>query len=186
MPIVLTVEDGTGSNPAANTFVSLADADAYHAGVVESTEWDTATEDEKNRSLAQATRILGSQFTWQGERAHPDTQPLVWPRTGVKVECRTVASDVVPREVREATSEVARELLAAGGFQTRPPGAGGADQLKGIELGKGALKIEYQDQAESAASGNENKTAVTPYVVELLRPFASFNQQGDRIVKVYR
>lgn len=181
MPIILIPETGTGTDETANTFLDLAAADTYHEAVVESEAWDDAAPDEKNRALVQAARILSTQFDWKGCQTYPATQPLAFPRTGLSSDL-----GLVPRAVKWAQAEIARELLIAGGFQTRPSGQGGADALKGIGLGRGALKIEFQTQDEDSTDDNSEKTVVKPYVVELLRGLGAFQQGGNRIVRVRR
>lgn len=185
MALTLTPETGSGTNAAANTYATLAEATAYHEGVVESAAWDDETDPNRTKALAQAARVLESQFAWKGSRASA-AQPMAWPRQGVVVDGVLLESDAIPAKLKQAQAEIARELLAAGGFQTRPTNTGGADQLKAIDLGRGALKLEYQDQAPDAASENDDKTVVSPYVVQLLAPFGSYNQSGDRIVRVVR
>jgi hypothetical protein len=185
MALTLTPETGSGDNPAANTYATLAEADAYHEGVIESSAWDDEEEPAKTKALAQAARVLESQFSWKGCRTNPG-QPMTWPRRRVVVDGTTLASDAIPTQLKQAQAEIARELLAAGGFQTRPTNTGGADQLKAIDLGKGALKLEYQEQDPNAAADNGQKTVVMPYVVQLLRDFGVYQQGGDRIVRTVR
>jgi len=185
MALTLVKETGSGADEAANTYLTREEADAYQEAVVEREIWAAATGEEKDRALVQAARILDTQFIWEG-RPVKSSQPLAWPRRCVVIDGEELAGDAVPRNVRWAQAEIARELLTAGGFQVRPPASGGCDAMKKLSLGKGALEIEYQDQASEAAAGNENKTAVTPYVQELLRDLGTFKQSSCRVVKVYR
>lgn len=185
MPLTLTPETGSGTDPAANTYVTRAEGDAYHEGAIDGAAWNDETPEDRDKALAHAARILQSQFTWNGSRVTA-TQPLAWPRAGLAFDGVAIPTDVVPTQVKQAQCEIARELLVAGAFQTRPVNTGGADQLAAIDLGRGALKLEYQDQAADAASSNADKTVVTPYVVELLRGLGVYQQGGDRLVRVYR
>lgn len=185
MALTLVVETGTGTDPDANTYQTVATADAYHESVMESADWAAADDPTKGKALVQAARILGSQFTWKACPASAD-QPLAWPLQDFIFQGRLLASGSIPRQVIEAQAEIARELISAGGFQTRSVNAGGADQLASINLGRGALELEYQEQDPEAAGDNELKTVVTPYVVQLLRGLATFKQGGDRIARVRR
>lgn len=82
MPIAIVATVGSAS---ANSYLTLADAQAIIDGLVEDDDvlaWATATTDQKNRALFTATqrldreRFLGARTT--------DTQALQWPRTGVR------------------------------------------------------------------------------------------------------
>lgn len=82
MPISINATVGSAS---ANSYITLADAQAIIDGFVEDddvTAWASATTDQKNRALFTATqrldreRFLGARVT--------DTQALQWPRTGVR------------------------------------------------------------------------------------------------------
>ena len=77
--------DATVGGASANSYLTLADAQALIDGMVENddvTAWASATTDQKNRALYSATqrfdreRFLGARAT--------DTQALQWPRTGVR------------------------------------------------------------------------------------------------------
>lgn len=185
MALTLVVETGAGDNPAANTYISRADADTYHEGVIDGTAWTDETEGDRDKALAHAARILETQFRWKGQRSFL-VQPLAWPRSGVISDGVIFEETDMPKAIKDAQCEIARELLVAGAFQTRPANSGGADQLAAIDLGRGALKLEYQDQSPTAANSNADKTVVSPYVVALLRDFGSYQQGGDRMVRVRR
>jgi hypothetical protein len=77
--------DATAGGANANSYLTLAAADAIVDGMVESddvTAWGSATDDQKNRALyTAAQRIDRERFL--GARA-TDTQSLQWPRTGVR------------------------------------------------------------------------------------------------------
>jgi len=60
-----------------------------------------------------ATRLIDGQYQFNGVKEN-DTQALQWPRAGCRdpdAEGDWVWGDVVPKAVRDATSELARELL---------------------------------------------------------------------------
>lgn len=82
MPIAINATVGSAS---ANSYLTLADAQAIIDGFVEDsdvTAWASATTDQKNRALASATQRLDRE-RYLGARA-TDTQALQWPRTGVR------------------------------------------------------------------------------------------------------
>ena len=77
--------DATVGGANANSYLTLADAQAIIDGFVEDadvTAWASATTDQKNRALFTATQRLDRE-RYLGARA-TDTQALQWPRTGVR------------------------------------------------------------------------------------------------------
>jgi hypothetical protein len=79
------VIDATAGGANANSYLTLADAQAIVDGMVEDsdvTAWASATTDQKNRALYTATQRLDRE-RFIGARA-TDTQALQWPRTGVR------------------------------------------------------------------------------------------------------
>lgn len=82
MPISINATVGSAS---ANSYITLADAQAIVDGFVEDADviaWASATTDQKNRALFTATQRLDRE-RFLGARA-TDTQALQWPRTGVR------------------------------------------------------------------------------------------------------
>ena len=77
--------DATAGGANANSYLTLADAQAIVDGMVEDadvTAWASATTDQKNRALYTAAQRLDRE-RFIGARA-TDTQSLQWPRTGVR------------------------------------------------------------------------------------------------------
>ena len=77
--------DATAGGASANSYLTLADAQAIVDGMVEDadvTAWASATTDQKNRALYTATQRLDRE-RFIGARA-TNTQALQWPRTGVR------------------------------------------------------------------------------------------------------
>lgn len=80
MAITVTKEDGTGL-AGANSYVAVADADAYHAqNFHTATKWAALTADQKAMAVITATRILDQQWQWNGFKMQPGVQALQWPR----------------------------------------------------------------------------------------------------------
>jgi hypothetical protein len=117
MALILIKEDGTGKADA-NSYASVADADAYHDGHLYATTWTAATADNKAKALVMATRLIDADYQFGGTKAN-SAQALQWPRE----DCRdpdadgwnggTVPDNTVPRAVLDATCELGRELLVA-------------------------------------------------------------------------
>jgi hypothetical protein len=82
MAVTITATAGSAS---ANSYLTLAAADALVEGMVESTDvakWTTGNDDTRNRALVTAAQRLDRE-RFLGARA-TDTQALQWPRTGVR------------------------------------------------------------------------------------------------------
>src|SRR5215510_14550124 len=78
MALTLVKEDGTGKADA-NSYANVADGDAYFDGHLYATAWTGASAPNKEKALVFATRLIDSQFQFNGWRAH-DQQALQWPR----------------------------------------------------------------------------------------------------------
>ncbi|WP_302456996.1 DnaT-like ssDNA-binding protein [Bilophila wadsworthia] len=103
MPLI--VEDGT--LPAgANSFASVADADAYHAARLTAAWTDELAEVQKEAALIRASDWLNRKVMWNGRKASR-SQRMAWPRSGVVTQDGEIAPDEIPAEVVEACCELA-------------------------------------------------------------------------------
>lgn len=108
--ITLVLENGTGLTQA-NTYASLEYARQYFIGRrLHSSAWTVASDETRMAALMQATRLLDQEFIWSGKPLVAE-QALGWPRTGA-TDKYNVARTGVPREIRDATCELAFYLLA--------------------------------------------------------------------------
>ncbi len=91
----------------ANSFCSVADADAYHAAR-KNAAWGVLATEDKEASLIKATDYIGQAYgqRWKGVRVS-SVQPLDWPRYDVEANGYPVASDIVPVAVANACAELA-------------------------------------------------------------------------------
>ena len=135
MALTLVKEDGTGMS-GANSYADVADGEMYFEGHLYASAWTAASEDTKGAALIMATRLVDTQFQFNGYRAH-ETQALQWPRERCPDPDRNavtsslqspvlssfVPNDVVPTGVSWAVCEMARELLIAD-RTAAPPGEG--------------------------------------------------------------
>lgn len=104
--MALVVEDGTGL-ANAESYVSVADADAYHVDFG-NTAWASSTEPAKEAALRRATQYLDSRYRYRGEPL-TDTQALAWPRT-----INDAISDWPVKRLADACCELAVRALAGG------------------------------------------------------------------------
>jgi len=109
--------DTTVGGASANSFSSLAEAQAYLDGKLPSpTAWDAAVADTQNRALVSATRWL-CRLPWIGQRVDA-TQALEWPREYAldpdDPDGNDFDTDELPQAVKDATAELASLMVAAG------------------------------------------------------------------------
>ena len=154
MALVLVIEDGT-AKADANSYASVADADAYHEAHLYATAWTGASTPNKEKALAMATRLVDGEFVFNGTRRTP-TQALQWPREGCPdMDGGDVhPSNSVPKGVVVATCELARELLVLD-RTSAPPG-------EGISVQTNA------DQSQIVYSKRDRRQILTAVVVSLL------------------
>lgn len=176
MPVVLNATPGS---PTANSYATLAYADAYNAGVVGGESWsDPAVErDKKLRALVTATRLLDMNVRWRGE-ATSSAQALQWPRYFVR-DGRGffLSSTTIPVAVMDAVSELARRLLTSG---TAADTGDDTANIKRLEAGP--VKLEFRD-TPVATSGGAVDDDVLLMVAALSAESAS---AGVRSVPVHR
>lgn len=144
MPITVTVEDGTPV-ANANSYISVADADAFLANDPFVTDWAALSADVKGQYLIKARQILDARVTWKGARTYVE-QLLAWPRSdvidgdGVEIE-----DDVIPLKVAQAQAQLAAYLKTNGD----PDAANETQGFKKIKAGSVELEIDKDDRANS-------------------------------------
>lgn len=102
------VINATLSSASANSYVTLADANAYFETIPDSSTWTNKTDDQKNRALISATRWIDS-LNFYGDRCD-NGQALKWPRNNWLIDRVELVCTVIPKEIKFATYELAREL----------------------------------------------------------------------------
>lgn len=119
---MLTVETGAQIQ-GAESYVTAAEADTYH-GNRNNTGW-TGTEAVKEAALRRAAAYLDGHYRnrWKGQPVKPLTQPMAWPRVGVRlIEGPQVFYDseysgylditTIPQRLKDAQCELALRALA--------------------------------------------------------------------------
>jgi hypothetical protein len=170
MALTLVKEDGTGKVDA-NSYAAVADGDAYFEGHLYATAWTAATAGTKAAALVMATRLVDSEFQFNGYRAH-ETQALQWPRERCPDPDRNlvtsslqspvltnyVPSDSVPKPVASAVCEMARELLIADRTAAPP--------------GEGVSSTQTSSATHNSSGGSSSQSSVS-YSKEDTRPIMS-------------
>ena len=106
--------DTTPGGASADSYASLAEADAYNdASRLHSGDWDT-DDTTKESALKWATMLLDANpRAWTGA-ASTSAQALGWPRTGMRNRNGfAIASGEIPISLKRAQAEFARQLIAA-------------------------------------------------------------------------
>jgi hypothetical protein len=184
MALTLIKEDGTARTDA-NSYATAADGDAYHDGHLYASAWTGATTAKKEAALVMATRLIDSQFQFNGYRTGAN-QALQWPRERcpdpdacmvtvsvlVPLLGNWVDSDAVPQAVLRATCELARELLIVD--RTAAPDGEGIAQFAIA----GGMSVTF-DKAD-------RRPVVTPLVVSMLAKFGCLAGAGSGAVKLMR
>lgn len=156
MPLIL---DATPGGAAANSYVSVADAQAYFDARMHVSAWTNATTPNKELALCAATARL-EQEGYTGWR-YSDAQRLKWPRDGAKDEDGVVFGPAdVPDRVKFATCELALHMLAAGTTDTQA--ASGLEPFAALSVA-GSVDLTLRDIAPAPG-------ALPTPVVRWLRP----------------
>jgi hypothetical protein len=111
-PVALVAEDGTGKSNA-NSYLSVAGANTYHATFTGSTDWAAATASTKELALIRATQYVDARFhgQWRGFRAN-EGQSLVWPRFCAEDDDGYAIDDgSVPQKLAHAVAELALRVV---------------------------------------------------------------------------
>jgi hypothetical protein len=161
--------DATVGGPSSNSYLTVAEADAYFDTRLFSTVWTSATTQQKEAALIQATRTIDAKVTqpwtfenlpdgftirrvallgpdqkaftvWNGEPAS-STQALAWPRTGMVDKLgNELADDVIPQGLKDAVCELALLLLQSDRTVENPAAVAG---LKALTAGP--VSLEFTD-----------------------------------------
>lgn len=159
----LVVEDGTGL-ANANVYLSVADADTYHADRGNSA-WAALTTAQKQAGLLYATTQIDVSYSWKGYLADPD-QALEWPRLSSDDTEGRVTDNEVPDKIKQATAELA--LL----HQTS---ALNATYSRGGRVKRQKVGIIEREFFEDAPEG-----VTTPFIDKLVANFITTGSTSTR------
>lgn len=111
MAITIVVENGSGSNPNANSYIDVAFATQFASDRGESFPTD---QDAVASLIIQGmdyVESLRSRFPGTKTSA---TQPLAWPRSGTKIDCADFPDNAIPVELKKAVAQLAIDAYALG------------------------------------------------------------------------
>ncbi len=136
--------DATPGGAAANSYCTVTEADAYHDSRLHRDDWKATGTDVATKTVAliEATRLLDSMYEWASWASQPTVQALQWPRIAVIARNRLVyvPNDAIPTELKNATAEMARQLI------TEDRTADSDIETKGIlSLRAGPVALTFKD-----------------------------------------
>lgn len=132
--MAIVVEDGTGLNPAANSYVSEAELTTY------ATDRGITLVGSADHLLLLSMDTIETR-KYQGSKTST-TQPLSWPRTGVVVDGESIASDEIPSDLKNAQIVTALSIDAGVNPMGKIDPAVKREKVDVIE-------VEYQDNSAS-------------------------------------
>lgn len=148
--------DATPGGAAANSYVTVAEADAYMAARLHKAAWETANSATKEAALQWATREL-DRLAWRG-RAVTEIQALRWPRSYIyDLDGYRLLDGAIPRFLKDATAELAFSLIAS----DRTADAQG----KGLaSVTVGPIEIEFDKQDTAGVIPRAVTRMIMPYI----------------------
>lgn len=134
------VLDTTVGGSQANAYLSRAEANAYFDTRLYASAWTGATDAVKDAAIVWATRLLDRMVEWEGG-VWSTTQALRWPRSYVyDADGKMLTSDVIPRQVKEATAELAIWLI-----QKDRTAETGREGIRAFAAGKVSFEFDKTD-----------------------------------------
>ncbi len=122
----------------ANSYGTLAEADAYFADRMHSSAWESL--DDPGPLLITASQMLDWYIKWKGVKT-TSTQFMQWPRTDVvRPDGTEIASDVLPAEIKIAVFELALANIEADRMSDDPLAGIGQLQAGSLMIKAGAEK----------------------------------------------
>ncbi len=159
------------TDPAADSYISLEEADAYFAGGLQADAWAAVAS--KEAALRDAAKWLNT-LPWVGECCVAG-RFLAWPRQGATCCCEEASCGMVPAQVKQAQAEVALQLgsnpsLVTGGIGAVP---GERGPVKRQQLGDLSQEFFAPGEGSSSSSSAANPNAPTllqklPWLADVL------------------
>ena len=196
MALTLVKEDGSGMG-GANSYADVADGDMYHEAHLYASAWTGATEQRKEAALMMATRLIDSQFQFNGSRTNA-SQALQWPRAEcpdpdkglvrvsalVSIGSNFVPYNSVPAAVVQATCEMGRELLVAD--RTAAPAGEGILSEHTSEYARDATGVSSSSSATTMYSKNDTRRIISHVAEAMLAKFGALVSGGSGEVRLMR
>lgn len=146
MTVIINVEDGT--KPAnANSYISLTDADAYHASMG-NTDWATNKPDARSQALILATQSVDLLYgaKYESYIYFNSNQALLYPRAQFwDANYRLITDSTIPNSLKNAVCEIAQMQL-------------NSIEIFPVQASSSTIKSESVKLGSLAVSDNYSKT----------------------------
>lgn len=166
---VVTI-DATIAGANSNSYVTLAEADAYFDASASNQQWNNHQDGYKKAALVQATQWLDL-LSWAGDICGT-TQALQWPREEVTCMGREATCTTIPVQVKQATYELALHLVHKPSVITGDSSAVPSPQVGAVKKQKlGDLEqelYEYKQGRSKVASSGPAVLQNFPWLVDML------------------
>jgi len=163
--------DTTVGGASANSYASVAEADAYNAARLHVSSWDDATTATKEAALKWAALLLDSNpRAWTGSPVGA-VQALGWPRSGMfNRNGFVILTTIIPVELKQAQSEFARQLIETDRTADNAIINQGINRIKAgsVEIGFQNLVIENSELVARSIRELNALAAVLPDAVKYL------------------
>lgn len=163
--MAIIVETGSGTNPAANSYVSVANLQLF--ATMRGYTLPSADADCEPLLIKAMDYIESKRSAFQGVKVYTD-QPLQFPRAYVYVDDCAVDSATIPPEVINAQCELAVAAYTITLQPTLQPSDVGAVTKKRVE---GAVEVNYAASA-GASFSRPQFTAAESWLKPLYRPMS--------------
>ena len=170
--------NATLKSETANSYVTLAEANAYFETVPSSTQWENKQDDAKNRALISATRWIDT-LNFYGDRCDTN-QALSWPRNNYHVDRVELTCSEIPNDIKYATYELANAL--ANDTDAITGSTGDTGLYKSVKLGE--MEVEYNTASQAVGTVN-NVFDVYPWLQSYLGAYC-LGGSGSYQVRVVR
>lgn len=134
---MLTIEDGSGSNPNADSYATAEQFASRAAAYGWTIPADAPGQEVLLRRAAEAMNAL----RWKGHKTHAG-QPLAWPRTDAEVDGEILPDTLIPGPIKYGQMALAAEIHA--------------DDIDPPEVRTGPVKREKVDVLEVEYAGIAN------------------------------
>lgn len=136
--------NATSGSASANSYITLAEADQYNFNRPNTAAWTATSDPEKTAAILWATLLMDSLWIWNGYPVDA-VQALQWPRGAILKRngweyVPLAGAGSIPQELKNATAEYARQLLASDRT------ADSQIETMGItSLGAGPVRLTFKD-----------------------------------------
>jgi hypothetical protein len=172
----------------ADSYITVAEADAIFASSFQASDWDGYTEADKEIALKVSTVNL-EYLQWNGTRCSPSTddaglpQALAWPRNDY--ECRGLVATCasIPVPIKQACAYLALDIAKDPGSISGGGTSGTQGPIKMQQLG--SLKQEFFEPGGSDTKVSPGAPLVLqkyPYLVDVLGCWLETSTSSSRVI----